>query len=458
MKLKPINIFILSLLIAFLPCSPIWGQVKVVTSKNGSHTLYRNGKPYYIKGVGGEGNYDLLVRIGGNSIRTWGTEHAREILDEAQKKGLTVMLGLWLQTERQGFDYDNSEKVANQLHYFQTIIDKYKDHPALLFWGIGNELDLQYKNIKCWNAVQDIAAYIHKTDPNHPTSTVTAGLDSTEVRLIKRMAPDIDIYGINTYGEIGYISAAIKKYGWEKPYIITEWGTNGYWESANTTWSVAIEPTSSEKTIKFYERYTKYIEPDSANCLGSYAFYWGNKQEYTESWFGLFSKDNMPTEPIDALESAFLKKNPANPAPTIIKLTLNSQANFESIRLKPGKTYEANVIAGIGNGMGKSFPDSAGALKYQWKVLKESNDKRSGGDTEAEAALVTGALKHSRKPSVSLITPSESGAYRLFLTVEYNDKQANANIPFYVEQGSASDISPRLFEFRKTDMNSFRQP
>ena len=42
---------------------------------------------------------------------------------------------------------------------------KYKDHPALLAWGIGNELNLQYKNPKVWNAVNDIAKMIHEVDP-----------------------------------------------------------------------------------------------------------------------------------------------------------------------------------------------------------------------------------------------------------------------------------------------------
>ncbi|MFN6090912.1 MAG: glycoside hydrolase family 2 TIM barrel-domain containing protein, partial [Bacteroidota bacterium] len=119
------------------------GKTNVIKTESG-YQLYRNGLPYYVKGVGGDVNLDLAVQIGANSIRTWGIDNAQQILDDAQKHGMTVMLGLWLQHERHGFDYNNTEKVKIQLEHFKRVIDKFKNHPALLMWGIGNELDLQY--------------------------------------------------------------------------------------------------------------------------------------------------------------------------------------------------------------------------------------------------------------------------------------------------------------------------
>ena len=80
-----------------------------------------------------------------------------------------------------------------------------RDHPALLMWAVGNEVDLFYSNFKVWNAVEDIAM-IKKLDPNHPTMTVTAGIDVTEVAMIKEFCPSIDILGINTYGGMGSLS------------------------------------------------------------------------------------------------------------------------------------------------------------------------------------------------------------------------------------------------------------
>ncbi|MDP5076140.1 MAG: hypothetical protein NWP82_06630, partial [Flavobacteriales bacterium] len=73
--------------------------VTVIQEETGAWRLLRNGKPYDVRGAGGNVQLDKLVEIGGNSIRTWSTDNAQEILDEAYSKGLTVMLGLWVQHE-----------------------------------------------------------------------------------------------------------------------------------------------------------------------------------------------------------------------------------------------------------------------------------------------------------------------------------------------------------------------
>lgn len=187
---------------------------KVEVVNNGQYwQLLKNGTPYYIKGAGGQTQLELLKEIGGNTIRTWSLENAKKYLDEAHKNGHMVMMGLWVQHERHGFDYNDTIAVRKQLEYFTKKVKEFKDHPALLLWGIGNEVDLFYSNTKVWNAIQDIAKMIHEIDPNHPTSTVTAGLDQKEVTLIKQNCPDIDIYGINTYGELKIALENIKPFG-----------------------------------------------------------------------------------------------------------------------------------------------------------------------------------------------------------------------------------------------------
>ncbi|MFN3939613.1 MAG: hypothetical protein ACK4IY_03435, partial [Chitinophagales bacterium] len=73
--------------------------IPVTLSKDnaGNWQLYRGGEPYYIKGVGGSQNLDYAAAIGANSMRTWSTDNAQEILDKAHALGLTVMMGLWVQ-------------------------------------------------------------------------------------------------------------------------------------------------------------------------------------------------------------------------------------------------------------------------------------------------------------------------------------------------------------------------
>lgn len=433
----------------------VFSQTKVVKTDFG-YQLYHNGQPYYVNGLGGEVNLDLVVKIGGNSIRTWGIDNAQQVLDDAHKRGLTVMLGFWLQHERHGFDYNNAEKVKTQLEHFKKMVDKFKNHPALLMWGIGNELDLQYTNTNCWYAVQDIAKYAHEVDPNHPTSTVTAGLDSMEVQLIKQRCPDIDIYCVNTYGDIAGVPANISRFGWTGPYMITEWGVNGYWESPKTSWDVSIEQTSTEKKQVFFDRYKNYIKPNTNHCLGSYAFLWGAKQEYTETWFGLFTKDNLPTEPVDALEMVFKNQAPELAAPTIVSLMVDNKKALDNIHAKAGELYTASVNAMIGIDMQNNVKDSSNKIIYNWKILAESTDKKSGGDKEEEAVELNGLIKSKKSNDIKFRAPSQEGAYRIFVSAFYNGKVAYANIPFYVDKRTEQDGQARFIQVKKQSMSDFK--
>ncbi|NNK80441.1 MAG: hypothetical protein HKO93_03000, partial [Flavobacteriales bacterium] len=156
--MKNLSLLFLTLVLCF--SSTINGQVnKVTVEKVGDKwTMLRNGEPYYIKGVGGQTELDKAVEIGANSIRTWGLDQLGEgILDEAHERGLTVMVGLWVGQERQGFDYNDEVAVKKQFERFKRAVEQYKDHPAILLWGVGNEVDLFYSNLKVWDAIQDIA-------------------------------------------------------------------------------------------------------------------------------------------------------------------------------------------------------------------------------------------------------------------------------------------------------------
>src|SRR4051812_41231253 len=74
-----------------------------VEKTDAGHRLLRGGRPYLIKGVGGQTDLALLARCGGNSIRTWSTDNLGAILDQAQAHGLTVLAGIWLGHARHGF-------------------------------------------------------------------------------------------------------------------------------------------------------------------------------------------------------------------------------------------------------------------------------------------------------------------------------------------------------------------
>ena len=401
--------------------------VKVEVRKSDSiYRLYRGGSPYFIKGAGGSSYPARIAAYGGNSIRTWSSRDGRKTLDSAAQYGLTVLMGLDVARERHGFNYDDTALVKKQLESLRAEVIKFKDHPALLAWGIGNELNLQYKNPKVWDAVNDISKMIHKVDPNHPTSTMLAGVNKGLVDLIKARSPDIDMLSINTYGGLPLLPATLKSTGWDGPYMVTEWGPTGHWEGLHTAWDSPIEETSSEKAAVYKSRYEYAIEKDRQHCLGSYVFLWGQKQERTPTWYGLFTGKGEESEVVDVMQFLWSGKWPENKAPHLYSLQVNNKKAIQNIYLKSGNTYEVLTVA--------SDPDND-LLSYRWELLTEPTQLSSGGDFEARPQTIEKLISAAGKGKAILKAPDKEGAYRLFVYVtDGHNNVATANVPFYVKK------------------------
>ena len=403
------------------------GPVKVeVKRTTWRYELLRGGQPYFIKGAGG-GQYPERVKAyGGNSLRTWDTNGAAKVLADANKNGLTVMMGLDVARERHGFDYNNPQAVAAQLQKVKAEVLKYKDDPALLFWGIGNELNLDYTNPKVWDAVEQIARMIHEVDPNHPTSTVLAGLNQKEVDYIKARCPSVDILSINTYAGLAAIPEQVRTMGWTGPYVVAEWGPTGHWESPVTPWKASVEETSAQKAAVYQSRYEASVAKDKTQCLGTYVFLWGQKQERTPTWYGIFTEDGKESEVVDVMQYLWSGQWPANRAPHLASFTLDGKQATDNVYLHPGKTYPAVVTV--------SDPDKD-PLTYRWELLPESTDLKTGGDRESRPAAVPGRIPAKAAAQTTLKAPTKEGAYRLFIyAYDGHDNVAVANIPFFVRK------------------------
>ena len=390
-----------------------------------NYQLFRGGEKYFIKGAGGGAYPSRIAEYGGNSIRTWGTKNAQRELDSAHKYGLTVLMGLDVSSERHGFNYDDSAAIKKQLDRLREEIIKYKDHPALLAWGIGNELNLQYKNPKVWNAVNDISKMIHQLDPNHPTTTVLAGINKTLVDYIKERTPDIDLLSINTYAGLSNLPRTIIQSGWNGPYMVTEWGPTGHWEGLQTKWKSSIEETSSEKAAVYKNRYETAIEKNKDKCMGSYVFLWGQKQERTPTWYGVFTEKGEESEVVDVMQFLWSGNWPKNKAPHLYSLKVDNKKAIDDIYLSPGENYKAIAVA---------FDPDKDKLFYRWELMPEPTQLSTGGDFEARPKSLDGLVKPGENGNVTIKTPDKEGAYRLFVYImDGNNNVATANVPFYVK-------------------------
>jgi hypothetical protein len=206
--------------------------------------------------------------------------------------------------------------------------------------------------------------------------------------------------------------------------MVTEWGTIGYWESATTVWGAPVELNSSQKADTFLRAYRDVLTALEDRLLGSYAFYWGQKQERTPTWFGMLTEDGNLTEVVDVLQYSWTGKWPRNRTPRVQAMLLDGKTAGESIRLTADQTVEAVLEL--------RDPDGD-AVTYRWELKPESMATSGGGDYEKRLRNLEGFLSNPNAARTTL-TPPRPGSYRLFAYAANDQgRVAHANIPFLVE-------------------------
>ncbi len=413
-------------------CGPaVAAPVKVELQRAGDGwELRRDGKPFFVKGAGGTNRLDLLAAAGANSVRTWGADNLGPLLDDAHKHGLAVTVGIWLRHEGDEgkFSYDNPQMVKEQLEVVRQAVLRYKDHPAVLMWGIGNEMEGYADGDRpvIWKHVNEAAKLAKSLDTNHPVMTVIVELGGKRIASVNQFCPDVDMVGINTYAGASSIATRYTALKPTKPYIITEFGPPGFWEVGKTSWDAPLEPTSPEKAASYRRAYLGSIQQQPW-CLGSYAFLWGNKQERTATWFGMFLPDGTKVNAVDTMTELWSGKPPQAPCPAIKELRAE-----RSTQLNPGDTLKIRLTA----------TDPAGhPLRVRWIVQPEQTKTLTAGKEEQLLPELQSAIKSSDAHGCEIIAPRSAGAYRVFAYVHNETGASVGNIPFRVSV-STSQTKP----------------
>jgi hypothetical protein len=416
------TILLTGLLLAFSMLRINAQKVQIVSSQ-GNWQLLVDNQPFFIKGVVGHTYLEKVKEYGGNSVRIGSR---KDELDLAQQLGLKALVNLPANAERYGFDYNDTGAVKKQTERIIEIVQKTKDHPAVMMWTIGNEIDWipgnKPYNPKLWDAINDAAKAIKAIDPDHPVMTVIGTSSMEKVAEIVKQCPDLDLLGINTYGDIYTLPETLKKYGWNKPFVIAEWGPDGYWEVKKTAWGAPYEQTSREKLDCYEQKYRKAIE--NGQCLGSYVFYWYHKQETTHTWFSMFNEKGEETPLPKLMKQLWTGERDANLAPVVDSLNIDKFVRYQDIVLKPDSEHKAIVTA--------SDPDND-KLSFNWEVRPEAVYASYAGQGEKEPKPIPGLIRDQKK-AISFTAPKEKGAYRLFVYVtDGNNQFSTANLPFLVE-------------------------
>ncbi len=390
------------------------------------YKLIRNGKPYYMYGGAAHASYlEELKEAGANTARIYDTINLSATLDKAESLGLAVVVDIPMPKFNNAVVYYEDEALFNRVkNNVERVVKKHKDHPALLYWNLGNELYYPYFYTRTgffdqFNILIDL---IKKIDPNHPVSTVTIGANKLRVLSINRKSPQLDFISFNSFGTLSKFSRKLKPISpiWDGPHVITEWGVNGPWEAQLTQWHAPIEETSTKKAEQIRERYHDFIVPlKSNNSLGSFVFYWGQKNEITPTWYSLFSEDRKKTQPIFELMKIWKKdRNSIYVGPELDYVLMNGKGAMDNIILESGNHVEMEIF------LPKKEQKN---LEYHWEIRQES------WYNFAESIVVANISFEMNGEKATFNAPIKEGPYRVFLNISNgSDYIATANIPFYV--------------------------
>ncbi len=136
----------------------------------------------------------ILKEMGVNSIRTSHNPPTPELLDLCDEYGIVVM--------DEFFDEWAAPKVKNgYAKYFnehaekdvEDIIKRDRNHPSVIMWSIGNEIEEQAL-ADGWRVAKALA---EKTKAMDSTREVTFGLNNSEKALINNLVHYVDVVGLN---------------------------------------------------------------------------------------------------------------------------------------------------------------------------------------------------------------------------------------------------------------------
>ena len=422
--------------------------------ENGRWTLYRDGKPFFVNGASTHQFHARTAPFGANTVRIYNLslkDSNRKLLDDVAAAGLMMHAGLGFKQVRSGYyDADCAKAIGEQEERILSVVRAYKDHPAILCWSIGNEFEIWHHDkplLEQYESIQRLAAKIHEIDPNHPvTLAVTEDFTPAKAHGLRDVCKDLDFLSCNCYihpdGSYPMV-AILDEAGWEKPFLSTELGPEGWWYhellgKRYMPWKVVHDYTSTEKE----EKYAFCIENliHDPRCLGTMAFVWGYQRSWRDEvkeWYGLVDRNMYTYGAVDVMQYYWTGSWPAKRAPRIEKahdLTMNGKVWDDCIRVKPGSANRAAV---------KVKNVSSEKLRYHWRVIKERSSNEDGSFHDG----IPGLIRKDGSPAVRFKAPSESGAYRLYIHVydDVNRKAAYASIPFFVagEAEALQDLGGR---------------
>jgi hypothetical protein len=301
----------------------------------------------------------LMAQMGVNVVRVYhdfGTGPvASAILDEFYRYGIKVIMTV---------DSPQGTVVAD-MDNITTVVDAYKNHPAILMWLIGNEWDLpdssgrydygQFATLTdAANFTEQAAKLVKSLDTNHPVATAIADPDIFGIHslspsfspydtvsqenmtytsdIVNTLVPDVDVWDLQVYrgamfGDVFNEWASIS----QKPILIGEYGADSYDHGSGgenqamqaqfdaALWGEDYLNLSAERTsgisaganvFEWNDEWWKNGSPGTHDISSETNA--GQPDGYNdEEWFGIVDINRQPKAAYFALQHGYLAGLPA---------------------------------------------------------------------------------------------------------------------------------------------------
>ncbi|MCD4782295.1 MAG: hypothetical protein K8T10_00540 [Candidatus Eremiobacteraeota bacterium] len=241
----------------------------------------------------------LLRQMNCNTIKTYGwsgdADHT-DFLDKCYNNGnspIYVIVGFWINGGQNLSDPAVRKNINDD---FIKMVGNNKDHPAILMWCVGNEMNgsWMYGNDPNWYLLLDelaSAAHNEEGENYHPVTTA-----NQDINYIAQRDPGMSyldlwcatVYRGKTFGTFfsEYESAS------SKPLVIVEFGIDA-WDNNN---SKEYDATQAEYAESLWDDITGNSSVCSGGCIFEYADEWwkdkdGKKDEHD---FGGYASGAQP--------------------------------------------------------------------------------------------------------------------------------------------------------------------
>jgi hypothetical protein len=222
-------------------------------------------------------DFALLKAMGCNSIRVYKPPTQKAAMDALYLNGIYVIMDYPISWSTNVSDPATRQSIKNG---FLDMVNTWKNHPAVLMWNLGNEMNGHVSSLSDWySLVNECAQAAHSVDPNHPVTAscqdVGGGIE-TQIGSYNSLVPYMDIWSVQLYRGVSFgnlfTSFATKS---SKPLLLTEFGCDGY------NGSIGSEDQNTQSTY-LDSQWTEIKNnlsstSSSKGCIGGCVFEWSDE-------------------------------------------------------------------------------------------------------------------------------------------------------------------------------------